>query len=313
MRYKRDVMEELKRALIGGPVTAAMVRNHFEPLFVRWVYTAAAQGSLKGLLPTESLVIQSDVAYFCLKHKVTIPTLRPIRMPRMEDVGLMQIGEKKLTERMVLQQCSIVQWHNLQRLYGGEAEEMLPWCNAIIQVYTELGGINNNASMPPNFIKAFPGATEMFGSPLNTSVDYCSPFAWEHIFSRGSQHMGSFFALDGLDKSRIYLANPPYCETLMGMMIEHLIKLLDVYEDATVIVIMPNWDKFRAMDVLENSRHVTAIGKTDKYKHLFYDFFKDRYLPLSSVHLLLLGEGSRRYTVERILGMWLDALPRRKK
>lgn len=108
----------------------------------------------------------------------------------------------------------------------------------LIARYICIGTTNNHCSVPPHVIDYCGIKTELFGSPLNTSVEqYCSPMI---DIERHFGSLGSFFEFDM--GSGTYLLNPPYDESIINEAMEKIFKVLATSKEVTVIVVLPIWD-----------------------------------------------------------------------
>jgi len=159
------------------------------------------------------------------------------------------------------------------------------------KLYLTLGSLTINMSVPPRLIRN--GIDhELFGSPLNAVENYCSPMEIEKKF--GSS--GNFFDFE-FQKDKIYMANPPFDETLMKEMALRLVQ-----EDINCVVVIPVWDSetqkelgekdygmdFEAFRILK--QHAKKHMVMPKKDCVYYSYYQDRLFPVVSTHVLLLGE-----------------------
>jgi hypothetical protein len=104
----------------------------------------------------------------------------------------------------------------LKEIFSGQPKDYPEYKSLLLSAYEFMGNLNNHLSIPPNVFKKY-NIHELFGSPLNTSNPYCSPFKIEvDYFSSG----GSFF--DYKIKPGISVANPPFDEILAEKMVKRL-------------------------------------------------------------------------------------------
>ena len=109
-----------------------------------------------------------------------------------------------------------------------------------------MGGFNNHLSVPPSLIPD--DGVELFGTAVNTKMNYCSPFPIEKDFFSSK---GSFFKYEL--SNGFHIANPPFDETIMGAMAKRLDDQLSKQITADVVIIIPKWEKLEAFDTLLKS------------------------------------------------------------
>ncbi len=189
--------------------------------------------------------------------------------------------------------------------------------NMLINVYSFIGITAVHLSIPP-FLRTH----ELFGSPLNTTADYCSPFEFERAF--GSS--GNFFEFDIVaSKHNILTCNPPFVEDIMRMAAERLVSELDRAAAAgitkTIVITIPVWDPetqrrlrlkdygmpFAAFDILKGSKYFLEHDVLDKFKYRYYDYYKNKLIPACFSHLIIFGNGRPAITASEVKKKWLAA------
>jgi len=308
--YKKQVVQNIA-SMFGNDLRAI---KHFDDLFIRWMFLASARGQLgDDFLPIddESIVVMSDITFFVNKYRL-----------KLSDDAVIDITYKRAANEngdgvdgnvcgkfdgdfIVYDKvrCPRVMWRMVLARYSvydiDEAQKMHDRVSTLIRFYHSLGGLTNCASLPPNFIKSYKKPVELFGSPLNTCVDYCSVLRCEKEFF-GSR--GSFFDLEKLSEDETYIANPPFCEYLMLMMVEKLERLMT--EKTKVIVIMPKWENFEAYDRLCKSKFCKSKTTTQKDTCKFYDYFSQKFIGIVDCYLLTLGDFGQNDAVHT-KGKWI--------
>lgn len=324
---RMTLAEHIPRSSCRGHNPSEIITRHFSDLFVRWVYDANTQGCLEGFLPITSLVHEADLQYFCTKYDIT----GPVSYSRLEAVSLPKTIKSKYTipayqevdETVVLGSlsCTKTQYIRMRQLYQGPFKYFNWWVYVALRTYEVLDGSNNNLAIPPGVLDALSGPTELsvvelFGSPLNTSKSYCSPFEFER---RRFRSLGSAFKLD-FQPETIYVANPPFDERLMERIALHLCEAVEKLEGkVTFVVFLPIWDsvtqrqeglpdrgrKFKALDLLCKSPYLHSRSLSRKNTHRFYDYGTERFLPIIGCHVLVLGKGCGS-NAKQILQYWKD-------
>lgn len=170
--------------------------------------------------------------------------------------------------------------------------------NEIVSVYDSLGGKNNHLSIP---LKVFDDLDpiELFGSPLNTQYEYCSPFAIERNF--GS--LGNFFGKVKLPGDRNYIANPPFDEKIMDKTVEKIKNMLIEISDINVLLILPAWDNFSAIEkIKELNSSVFSRYLSDKLK--FYNHYSDSYVFCTKFSIIHLSNHPAPFKIDPYIEKW---------
>ena len=179
--------------------------------------------------------------------------------------------------------------------------------NELMEILKFLGGFSNHLSIPPQIFKG-DGITELFGTSVNTSYKFCSPFEVDKKF--GS--LGSFFNLELT--SGMYVANPPFNEKIMTKMSNMLISQLEKKgEEIDIIITIPVWDSvsqkkynltdygmpFQGFEILDTSDFLVEKLFLPKY-YAYYSYYADKFISASATHLILLSN----YETEKSLDVY---------
>jgi hypothetical protein len=192
------------------------------------------------------------------------------------------------------------QYNRLRQLYRGKAGYFHDAAHDLLERYHFFGGLNGHLAMPPHL---YPGsAIELFGTPLNTSHPFCSPFAAEAVLWSS---MGSFFNYEL--KAGFYTANPIFDDAVMERMAERLLQQLKAAQDRKekidVLITLPIWDPltqielglensltdFVALDRLRSSAFFKQSQTLLKLSCPYFDYFSEQHVPVSNTHLILLS------------------------
>jgi hypothetical protein len=200
------------------------------------------------------------------------------------------------------------QWKRLCQLWNKHAPPNLFIENVfeLVNIYRFLELKNNSLSVPPHLLtdNSPLKVIELFGSPLNTCTDYCSPLAIEKQFNS----LGSFFDYK-LQSGKRYIVNPPFDDLLMTRMAYRILDFINTENHqipTEFIVIIPVWDShsqkqlnmtncqmtFRCLDLLLPYVHQRDILTTD---FVFYDYSHDKYVSIIPCHILFIVTGPYSY------------------
>lgn len=177
---------------------------------------------------------------------------------------------------------SKVQTSLLKYKYTGSKEKYNYYLNFLSKLYSFMGGINNHLSVPPQLIKD--NYIELFGTPVNTKYNFCSPFEIEKEYF-GS--LGSFFDFEFRPDCN-YFANPPFDELIMHNMALRLIDQLDKVSNINIIVIIPKWEDFDCYNELISCKYIKDNIVVKKYDVKFYNYYSDKYVNIVDCYALFL-------------------------
>lgn len=244
--------------------------------------------------------INSDVFQHHLSKELIAAKIKPVKIdvttikPKVVDLTFKCDGTYCWYGRTKIH---AKQYKSMKARYVGDADNMNLEITKVVYLYKTILGTNIGMAVPPCLHDL--GITfELFGSPLNTKGDYCSPFiSLEANF--GSN--GSFFNYQ-LSEKHVYLAAPPYDEDLMEQMALRLEQAYSQNPKLTFVVVIPVWDSesqkengyqdygmnFACFTILKNicSKRVVL----PKHQGLFYDYYTDSYVPICNNHVMLIGK-----------------------
>lgn len=206
----------------------------------------------------------------------------------------------------------------LKKLYKGNKKQFDIEKYKLISLYKFLGMTTMHLSMPPIY-----KGIELFGSPLNTKNQYCSPFEIEKQF--GS--LGSFWYYK-FHKNGLYLCNPPFDEIVIKNMANRLNNMLgETKYKVIVVVTIPVWDSksqrelnikdyglpFEGYDILSQSKYCKETKMLDKFIYKYFDYYSGKLIPASYTHLLILSnydDYTKKFSLSDFLDNWKNFLPK---
>lgn len=206
------------------------------------------------------------------------------------------------------------QFGRLRDIYNGNPNQFYQTIDRLMTLY-ELIGINNlHLSIPPIF-----NGIELFGSPLNTHNEYCSPFAIENRF--GS--LGSFWEYN-FHKNGIYLCNPPFDDEIIERMADKLLADLSTTKHKVIVVVtIPVWDTttqkklgicdygldFKGITTLIKSQYMSEHALLDKNKFPYWNYYTEKLSYIGWTHLIVLTNLNgvfykRNFSIDQIIHLW---------
>lgn len=289
-------------------------------VFTKWWFFTYLVGNNSGWFPSKFYVQDDDLEYFFKSRGQKTPQLNydtkliqslldkyindtctnimayeninPIITNRNNPYVDVIIGSDKY-------KISQKQWQGLVARFK-EDELTLEEATAVeVLRLANLGSIMEHLSIPPKLLIRLGIDTELFGTPLNTSLPkFCSPFPdIEKQF--GSQ--GSFLNYK-LQSGKRYTFNPPYDLELMNICIIKLLDQLKSTPDLQIIAILPVWDpqtqkelglkqhntEFKGFNDLLDSGYVYDRTVLDKDSYPYFDYFSSNLIPASTTHCIIL-------------------------
>ena len=274
---------------------------------IRWVYLANSDGVLfisevgkvyfnkKNTISNQDVLslIQLDDVEFYYKSTLekygktfninSIRNFIPKVKARYETVeGKAPYPEGKLIEALDLQPQLVLLYRCLELDIINEKEK----------------GSNLHLSVPPELIQKHIDI-ELFGTEINTTVDFCAPFSISigNKNINGNECVGSFFSYQ-LEEDKRYLANPPFDEHIVLLMAQRLISELErINGNTSVIVVIPKW-KWDGIDLLRNSTYYVTEVISNKRKNKYYSFSEDIFIEASSCYIILMGNSDKSVLTE---------------
>jgi len=288
-----------------------------EEIFMRWYLNSLIKGGKDYFMPISFNALENDLTYHEKSLSSNI-TKEEICAKINEIFQKYCTQEYCIKKKIMLRMISDKQEKRLKQVYNGPEEDFLAKKHLLLSAYKFMGTLNNHLSVPPAIFKKTE-ITELFGSPLNTSQSYCSPFKLEQeLFSSN----GSFFEYK--IKPGLHVANPPFDETIMEDMADRLENQLDETPGVNIICVIPVWDPesqekyglkvygkpFAAYTKLKNSKHFKQDFYLEKYKYPFWDYYKDKFTPASATHFIILSNTENLlFNPEKTLEDWKNMAP----
>jgi hypothetical protein len=263
-------------------------------LFCRWNFIALVKEEfdLQTFLPTKDFIIMKDIDYYLSRFGISMSGSF-VEFP-MEEFKKIRSSLGSLSYPRPIN-LSATQLQRLQSVYIGS--DFARDSSRLLARYQYLGGLNNSLSVPPKILDLFK-SHELFGTPLNTHTSFCSPFDDEKIFS---SH-GSFFRFEDFREDTIYFANPPFDDAFCTLVADRLLQQLAI-RPFKLVVIIPVWDTdeqkrhdlkdfglpFDCYRRLVQSPYFLEDIFLEKDKYPFFNYFSQRNVYISNVHLINLG------------------------
>jgi len=288
-----------------------------EEIFMRWYLHSLIKGGKDYFMPIEFNALENDLAYH--EKSLSSTTTKQEICNKVNTIFQKYCTQEYcIKKKIMLRMISNRQENRLKQVYSGPEGDFLSKKYLLLSAYKFMGTLNNHLSVPPDIFKNVQ-ITELFGSPLNTSHSYCSPFSLEkELFSSN----GSFFEYS--IQPGLHVANPPFDETIMEDMADRLEGQLDQTPGINIICIIPVWDPesqekyglkvygkpFAAYTKLKNSKYFKEGFYLDKYKYPFWDYYNDKFTPASATHFIILSNtDSLLFKPEKILEDWRSLAP----
>jgi hypothetical protein len=285
-------------------------KQFIEDSFTRWYFNSQPDQSF---VPKCNLVNKTDLQFANI-HKgcrfqvaTMISTSKRKYNELIKKVNMLSSDTYENQDNLI----SPPQLERLHSLYKLKESTYESDKNKLIAIYKFVGMNSAHLSIPPIF-----SGIELFGSPLNTHNPFCSPFEFEKKFSS----LGSFFNFSISKSSEsIFTCNPPFDETIMDNMVEHLeSELKAANSNKTIIITIPVWDSasqkklgirdfgmdFAAYDKLIKSPFLKENDILDRAMYPYWDYYKQRTIPVSYTHLIILSNNQPEYTINNIKEMW---------
>jgi hypothetical protein len=304
-QYKKSVLE-----LCRNPKD----RKFMEDSFTRWYFNSKPD---ERFIPSINVVNERDLMY-ANKNKGCHFEIARILQYSLKFFEKLKAECNELRSEKYMQNDHLIskaQHTRLRTIYNQKYGDYEGDKNKLIALYNFIGMNSIHMSIPPIF-----EGIELFGSPLNTHNPYCSPFEFEKRFSS----FGSFFLFNICDyKETVFTANPPFDEEIMEQMADRLESQLHKCKNAglskTIIITIPVWDSksqkkigapdygmnFIAFDKLLKSLFFMEHDIFRKDEFPYWDYYKQKLIPVSFTHLIVLATGQPSYTITNIKKKWL--------
>jgi hypothetical protein len=256
---------------------------------------------LKRNIPTENIVSKNDLIY---ANRVSNLGINADNFMTKSEALFKRLNGKITIKKIRVTDSQI---DRLKSLYTGKQFEKDK--DMLLTMYDFIGMNTIHLSVPPIF-----SGIELFGSPLNTHNEYCSPFEIDKKF--GS--LGSFWEFFP-ERDTIYLCNPPFDEIIIRRMANRLIEFLSSSIKLVIIVTIPVWDSksqkqmkikdygldFEGYTMMKASEYCKEADMLDRYKFPYYDYYQEKKIPASYTHLMILSNFEAKVLIPNIKEKWL--------
>jgi hypothetical protein len=197
---------------------------------------------------------------------------------------------------ITLPRLSSIQQARIDELYTGDIDTVY----FLQSLYEGLSGSANFLSVPP-IIKE--GLIECFGSPFNTSNQYCSAFSIEKKYFKS---LGSFF--DYKFKSNTnYIMNPPFDELTMKLATVKCFDALANVKNITIIITFPSWYDTESVKMLKNSEYLHSTLLLSKNQYPYFNYYTMKYIQCCDTLLFVITNDKEcKYNAKDIAQVWLN-------
>lgn len=285
-------------------------------IFTRWYMNSLDAGHNDYFMPKNFIINDKDILYF----ENFISTKVKFVVYEIEKIWEKYKNVPYKLEATLKKHMIITNFHEqrLKELYKGPDEDYQKNKNLLITVYYFLDFYSG--SIPP---KIFEGSLtpifELFGSPFNTTYDYCSAFYFEKVFFSS---YGSFFDFEPMP-NRVYTAHPTNNDTFMNRSSDKILEMLEKCKNIYILVLLPVYDPqtqkkynlkkiskepFRAYDKLVESKYFCQDEFIDTEKYNLWNYNEEKYysIPLCDHFILLKNTEEKLINFDDVLKKWRD-------
>jgi hypothetical protein len=167
-------------------------------------------------------------------------------------------------------------------------------------VYTALDVSSNlHLGVPPRVVQNN-FDVELFGTELNTTVNFCAPFTASlgNKNEYGGECVGSFFSYS-LECGKRYLANPPFDDNITYRMAERL----QVLPSGTLVVVIFSIQDQRSAALLRQNAHFMGEMTPDSNKLPFYSYILQR--EITGINTRIIQLGGESGFLEQFVAGWI--------
>jgi hypothetical protein len=308
-KFKTDVLQYLnEECSVPGKYWSNVFTNlYFESL------STSPDGELPG-----KFSLARDIAFANSEYKLKLNHVAVEKKINAFHTDLIKSAKTATDVGYSEEKGILTDWQvsRLKSLYVGKEGGFNNIKNKFTQLLKFVGGISVQLSIPP---KIFDGMSlvEMFGSSINTSHAYLSPYPIDDNFGR----LGSYFEFKMVPGN--YSMNPPFGEEIMKSAIvkvlADLTRLAKAGKLATVYITMPVWDSksqkstpglidykkpFEAFDLLMKSKLPKTHKILNKYRYKYWNYYSGRYVAASYTHLVVISSKKITITANHIAAKW---------
>ena len=172
---------------------------------------------------------------------------------------------------------------------------------AILIRYNTLESNNQQLAVLPDFYTELYNLgfnCELFASSLNCHAKmkyFCSLYP---DLDKYFNCIGNFNTIHINNYGELFVANPPFDESIMLNMSIKLVKILQQKLCLNIFLTIPVWDEkpeygdYKALTVLKRSNYIKYLKKIDKRNALFFDYYANRYITPCKIYFILLQNNS---------------------
>lgn len=301
IRAVEKLRDTLTNELIG--VYGASTEIHWKKGFARWFFNANSEGNIYHFYPKtyEALgkYINDDIEEKGYK-KVFKPSETIIKMITDTNISLKRITTRKIPN--IIYENGLYKYDKWTVEMKRPKKKMLPLMFIIRLRYEILSPKEKSIylSLPPKTIHEFGATVELFGSPFNTILPYCSAFP---DLEKKVGSLGNYFNYQ-LKSNTKYTWNPPYDNWFMEKAAKRLLEQLDKTSDTEILVSIPIWDNptrrklrlpitigrpFYTYLMLKESKYFKSEKILIKDQSRFYNYFNKKYVYPTPSYLIVMG------------------------
>ena len=199
---------------------------------------------------------------------------------------------------------SRIQINNLRSRYKGE--NFYKDVVNLLFIYSSISSVNNHLSIPPLLLSKLNIDVELFGTPLNTTLNkFCSPF---YSIEKNFGSQGNFFDFT-LNSNKNYTYNPPYVDELMFEASKYLKTQINNINNYFIVGVFPAWEKeFRGFDVIKSISTFKEFTKLDHEEYSYYDYYSDSLIPVCHTFLFIITDREEYKDLNEIKKEWKNSL-----
>jgi hypothetical protein len=291
-QFKRNVIKIVKESY-KHPEKNHEMEKQIGDMFFRWYLNNIDDD----YIPRKQFDIKKDLEYQHEKKGFKVP-IDSIIDKINKEIGKLNENTKHVNNKYSYKSIfSELQINLLKNKYTGLKEDFEKHRNFLSELYNFMGGTHNHLSIPPEIIPD--DCVELFGTPVNTKNNYCSPFAIEKEFFNSK---GSFFKYE--IKSGLHVANPPFDEAIMNKMADRLIEQMSKSEKIDIIIVIPQWDDVAAYKNMINSKYHIKHSIIRKGTGKFFNYYKQIYAPIVDCHCIHLSNYDTKYSLDKFIHNW---------
>jgi hypothetical protein len=335
-RFYKQYAANIRMYSIRGSIISSLVKllgknsiKYWGRAFTRWMFILNSKGQLTDFCPSYwalSMMVQNELEMYSKIYKIQ-KDLSQYTIPKFEQtLEVFSEGHPKLdivnpNDYIVLirytkgmPKFQDMKFNKIQLTrYDLDDTDILEYLFITKMRYEIMGSNNQHLSVPMKVTKTF-ADIELFGTPFNTCVPYCSPFADEKI-------LGSLGSFDDfvLTESKTYLLNPPFDEDIILEAVKKVLKAISNTKDITIIAILPAWDtetqkklgrkvyhmEFEALNVVMKSKFLKDHKVVENEKYSYFNYQTNSNVKTVDTHILIISNKDKYPSADDIAVAWL--------